>query len=107
MDVLEEEEVLIDTHFFNETWETKSSLFLKKVIANQSAIDMSLFKKTWRTLNCSPKTMKVIPGVQESLCVWKRRELITRKTTDLKCWCTKTGLPLNARHIVICCRKVS
>mgnify|MGYP004675066817 CR=1 FL=1 len=50
-DVLEEVEVLIDTHFFNEFWKTKSSLFLKKVIASQSAIDTRLLKKTWRTLN--------------------------------------------------------
>ena len=77
MDVLEEEEVLIDTHFFNETWETKSSLFLKKVIANQSATDMSLLKKTWRTLNCTPKTMKVIREIQENLlCVWKEKNLL-------------------------------
>ena len=35
-DVMEEVEVLIDTHFFNEFSETKSSRFLKKIIANQS-----------------------------------------------------------------------
>ena len=29
-DVLEEVEVLIDAHFFNEYWETQSSQFLKK-----------------------------------------------------------------------------
>ena len=33
-DVLEEVEVLIDTHFLNEFSETKSSMFLKKIIAN-------------------------------------------------------------------------
>ena len=33
-DVLEEVEVLIGTHFFNEFSETKSSQFLKKVIAH-------------------------------------------------------------------------
>ena len=59
-EVLEEVEVLVDTHFFNEFSETKSSGFLKKVIAHQSAIDLRLFRKTWRTLNCIPKTMKVI-----------------------------------------------
>ena len=53
-EVLEEVEVLIDTHF-NAFSETKSSLFLKKVIANQNAIDLRLFKKSWRTLNCTPK----------------------------------------------------
>ena len=51
-DVLEEVEVLIDAHF-NEFSETKSSLFLKKVLANQGSIDTNLFKKTWRTLNCT------------------------------------------------------
>ena len=53
--VVEEVEVLIDTHFFNEFSETKSSLILKKVIAYQSAIVLRLFRKTWRSLNCSPK----------------------------------------------------
>ena len=107
-EVLEEVEVLIDTHFFNEFWETKSSLFLKRVIANQSVIETRLFKKTWRTLDCTPKTLKVIREVQENvLCVGKRRELIAKMKTDCKCWCSKTGLPLNAKHIVSCCRKVS
>ena len=106
--VLEEVDVLINTHFFNEFWKTKSSLFLKKVIANQSAIDTALLKRTWRTLNCSPKTMKVIREIQENLlCIGRRRELITKKTKETKCWCSKTGLPLNARHFVSCCRKVS
>ena len=59
-DVLEEVEVLIDTHFFNEFYETKSSLFLKKVIKNQNAIDTNLLKRTLRSPNCSPKTMKTI-----------------------------------------------
>ena len=69
-EVLEEVEVLIDTHVFNQFSETKSSLFLKKVLAHQSAIDMGLFRKTWRTLNCSPKTLKVIREIQENLlCV--------------------------------------
>ena len=37
----------------------------------------------------------------------RRRELITKKKTESKCWCSKTGLPLNARHVITCCRKVS
>ena len=41
-EVLEEVDVLIDTHFFDEFYETKSSLFLKKVIKNQNAIDTNL-----------------------------------------------------------------
>ena len=105
--MLEEVEVLIDTHFFNQFSERKSSVFLKKVIANQNVIDVGLLKKTWRTLNCTPKTLKVIREIQENLlCVGKRREMITKKT-DSRCWCSKTGLPLNAKHIVGCCRKVS
>ena len=107
-DVLEDVEVLIDTHFFNEFSEAKSSLFLKKVISHQNSIDTRLFKKTWRTLNCSPKTMKIIREVQENLlCVGKRKELVTKQKTDSRCWCSKTGLPLNAKHIISCCRKVS
>ena len=79
-DVLEEVEVLIATHFFNEFSETKSSSFLKKIIASQSVIDVRLFKRSWRTLNCTPKTMKVIREIQENLlCVGKRKELITKQ----------------------------
>ena len=78
-EVLEEVEVVVDTHFFNKFSETNSSVFLKKVIKNQNAIEMNLLKKTWRTLNCSPKTMKVIREIQENLlCVGKRKELITK-----------------------------
>ena len=49
-EVLEEVGILIDTHFFNEFAETKSSKFLKSVMASQSVIEMTLLKKTWRTL---------------------------------------------------------
>ena len=59
-DVLEEVDVLIDTHFFHTISESKSSSFLKKAVTNQSVVDVRLFKTTWRTLNCTPKTMKVI-----------------------------------------------
>ena len=52
-EVLEEVGVLIDTHFFNEFTETKSSKFLKNVIASQSLVETGLLKKTWRTLNCT------------------------------------------------------
>ena len=69
---------------------------------------MALLKKTWRSLNCTPKTMKVIREIQENLlCVGKRKELITKKRAETQCWCSKTGLRLNAKHIVSCCRKVS
>ena len=69
--VLEEVEVLIDTHFFDQFSKTKSSLFLKKVVSNQGVIDTRLFKKTGRTLKCTPKTLKVIREIQgeHPLCV--------------------------------------
>ena len=44
-EVLEEVSVLTDTHFFDEFSETKSSVFLKKVISHQRAIDLRLFRK--------------------------------------------------------------
>ena len=53
-DVLEEMDALIDTHF-DEFSETKSSRFLEKVIDSQGVIETAFFKKTWRTLNCTPK----------------------------------------------------
>ena len=78
-DVLEEVEIVIDTHFFNEFSKTKSSIFLKRVSASQNAIEMKLFKKTWRMMNCSPKTMKVIMEIQENLlCVGKEKNLSRR-----------------------------
>ena len=58
-EVLGEVEVLIDTRFLNQFSEMKSTVFLKKVIANQNVVDLGLLK-TWRSLNCSPKTLKVI-----------------------------------------------
>ena len=107
-DVLVEVEVLIDTHFFNEFYETKSSSFLKRIIANQSVIEMGLFKRTWKSLNCTPKTLKIIREIQENLlCVGKRKELITKKKAETKCWCSKAGQQLNAKHIISNCRKVS
>ena len=45
-DVLEEVEVLIDMHHFNAFWETKSSLFLKRIIASHNSIDKNLLKKS-------------------------------------------------------------
>ena len=55
-DVLEEVSVLIDSHFDNEFTETKSSAFLNAT-ANQNLIDSHLFKRTWTSLNCTPKTL--------------------------------------------------
>ena len=107
-EVIEEVEVIIDTHFLDVFYQTKSCPFLKTVISCQGSIDTRLFKKTWRTLNCSPKTFKVIGEIQENLlCVGKKREMITKQKTETRCWCIKTGLPLNAKHIVSCCRMVS
>ena len=107
-DVLEEVEVVVDLHFFNEFSGTKSSSFLKKVMENQSVIDTRLFTKTWKTVNCSPKTLKVIREIQENLlCVGRRKEMITKQRAQTKCWRSKTGTPLNAKHIISCCKRVS
>ena len=54
-EVLEDVEVIIDTHFFNEFYKTKSSQFLKRVLENQGSIEVRLLKKTWRSLNYSPR----------------------------------------------------
>ena len=108
VDVLEEVEVLIDTHFFNEFYDTKSSIFLKRIIENQGWIEMTLFKRTWRTLNCSPKTMKVIREIQENLLrVGKRKEMIAKRKGLNKRFSSKKGKQLNAKRIISCCKKVS
>ena len=74
---------------------------------NQILIDMALFKKTRKSLNCTPKTMKVIGENQENiLCVWKGKEMIIKKGAETRCWCSKTGMPLNAKHIASCYRNV-
>ena len=91
VEVLEEVEVLIDTHFFDEFSETKSSPFPKKVIAAQGSIEMRPLKKTWSTLKCSPKTLKVIQEIQENLlCVGKRRNGHQKEVRDKmlvqQCW---------------------
>ena len=71
-EVLEEVEILIDVHHFNEFSGTKSSAFLK-VVTRQNTIEMNLHKKTLRTLNCTPKTMKVIREIQENLLCRKEK----------------------------------
>ena len=61
-----------------------------------------------KSLNCSPKTMKIIREIQENiLCVGKRKELITKKRTETNCFCSQNGPPLTAKHIISCCKKVS
>ena len=55
-----------------------------------------------------PENNEVIGNIQENLlCVGKWRELITKRKTESRCWCSKVGLPLNAKHIISCCKKVS
>lgn len=52
--------------------------------------------------------MKVIREIQENLlCVGRRKELISEKKVETKCWCSKSGVQLNAKHIISCCKKVS
>ena len=107
-EVLEEVQVVINAHFFDEFSKTKSSLFPKRVLETQNAIEMLLLKKTWRSIHCTPKTMKVIREIQENLlCVGRRKEMITKKKAETMCMCSKTRQPLNAKHIISCCRKVA
>ena len=78
------------------------------MISNQRVIDTWFFKKTWRTLNCSPKTFSVIRENQENLiCVGRRRELLTKTNAETMCFLSKAVLLLKAKHIVSCCKKVS
>ena len=65
--VLEEVVVLIDTHLFTEFCGTKSSSSLNWVIKNQGSIEITLFGKTWKTLNRTPRTMKAIMEIRENL----------------------------------------
>ena len=105
-EALEELDVLIEPHFFNEFTETNSSAFLKTVITNHNSNNLNLFKRTWSSINGSPNMMKAIREIQENLlCVGKRREMITKKKPETKCWCSKTGLQLNSKHIVSCCKR--
>ena len=91
-EVLEEVEILIDMHYFNEFSGARSSAFLKRILASQNTIEMNLLKRTWRTLNCTSKTLKVIREIQENLlCVGKRKELITKQKTETKCWRSKVA----------------
>ena len=106
--VLEEVEVLIDTHSFNEFSKTKSSAFLTKVMASQNANDVKSFKKIWRSLNCAPKTMKDIREIHENLvCVGKRKGLIAKKNAETMCFYSNAELALNAKHTISSCKKVS
>ena len=54
------------------------------------------------------KTMKQIREIQEKL-IWvgRRKEMITKKKAEVMCRCSKAGLPLNAKHIISCCKTVS
>ena len=33
--------------------------------------------------------------------------MITKRAAEARCWCSKTGAWLNAKHIIGCCRRVS
>ena len=60
------------------------------------------------TLNCTPQTMKVVRQIKENLlCVGRRKAMITKQRTEAMCWCSKTRLPLNAKHIISCRKRVS
>ena len=83
---------------------------LKMVISNRRVINVRLFKKTLRTLNCSPKTLKVVLEIQVNpICDGRRREMNTKKKTWTTCWRRNTGMPLSRtqKHIISCCKKVS
>ena len=53
--------------------------------------------------------MKAIREIQENiLCVDKRRkEMISKKRSETRRWCSKTGVQLNEKHVVSCCKKAS
>ena len=79
-DILEEVDVLIDLHFYNEFSKIQSSLFLKRVMENQNAIDVRTFKKTWRTLNCTPKNNEDYRGDPgESPLCWEEESVDHKK----------------------------
>ena len=62
-------------------------------------IEIGLFKKTWRALNCTPKTMKLIRETQENLlCVGKRKELITKKGDKVLVQQDGAGIECQAHH---------
>ena len=37
----------------------------------------------------------------------RRKEMIMEKRTETTCFCSKTEMTLNAKHIITCCKKVS
>ena len=52
--------------------------------------------------------MKIIMEIRENLlCVGMMKELIAKKLAQTTCWCSKTGLPLYAKHIISNCKKVA
>ena len=105
-DVLEEAEVLIDQHSFYAFSETKSSLFLKRIITNQSMIETNIIK-TWEASKCTPKTKKVIREIREILLCREGKGTRHLEKCGDKILVKQNGLPLNAKHIVSCCKRVS
>ena len=49
--------------------------------------------------------MNINGKIQENiLFVGKRNELITKTKAETMFWCSKARLPLNAKHIISCCK---
>ena len=89
-EILEDVEMLIETRFFNAFSETKSSWFLKIIIANQSVIGVGLLKKTWRIQNRTHKTTKVIRENHENILVSASGYNSSRRKTETRCWCSRS-----------------
>ena len=49
--------------------------------------------------------MTVVREIKGNLC--RKEEGADHQKTNSKCWCCKTGQPLNAKHIVSCCKRES
>ena len=89
-DVLEEVDVLNDTHFFDQFYEKKSKKFLKNVVENQNTIDISLLRKSRRSLNCTPKNNESDHGDPGKPPLrWEEERIDHQEKADTKCWCSK------------------
>ena len=106
-DVLEEVEILIDTHFFNEFCETKSSLFLKRALENQKYIDMPPPQEDIEDIELYSQDNESYPGDPREPPLHRQEKKLVTKKTETTCFCIQTGMPLSDKHITTCCRKVS
>ena len=62
------------------------------MISFQMVIEVRLFRKTLRSVNCTPKTLKVIREIQENLlCVGKRKDF-KKKGVQTTCFCSRIGV---------------